>query len=142
MQGVEYPIKVRVENIELRLQDGTGNGLNERLKSGEEVTISNSAINKIMVSEDVIPTTYSLEQNYPNPFNPSTIISWQSPVDSRQTIKIYDVLGSEVATVIDEFKSAGKYEIKFDASGLSSGIYFYSLQSGSFKETRKMILTK
>jgi len=57
-----------------------------------------------------LPTEYVLEQNYPNPFNPSTVISWQSPVGSQQTLKIYDILGNEVATLVDEYKPAGRYE--------------------------------
>ena len=85
---------------------------------------------------------FVLAQNYPNPFNPSTKISWQAPVDSRQTLKIYNILGIEVATLVDEYKPAGIYEIDFDASSLSSGIYFYKLQAGSFIETKKMILLK
>ncbi len=85
---------------------------------------------------------FSLEQNYPNPFNPSTTISWQSPVSSYQTLKVYDVLGNEVATLVNEEKPAGSYEVTFDASGLSSGIYFYKMQSGSFVETKKMLLLK
>ncbi|MEP0861174.1 MAG: T9SS type A sorting domain-containing protein [Ignavibacterium sp.] len=85
---------------------------------------------------------YSLEQNYPNPFNPSTKISWQSPVGGHQTLKVYDVLGNEVATLIDEEKSAGFYEIEFNASQLASGIYFYRLKAGSFVETKKMVLLK
>ncbi|NWG28991.1 MAG: T9SS type A sorting domain-containing protein, partial [Ignavibacteriaceae bacterium] len=88
------------------------------------------------------PTSFSLEQNYPNPFNPSTKISWQSPVGSHQTLKIYDVLGNEVATLVDEFRVAGRYEINFDATGLASGIYLYRIQAGSFVETKKMILLK
>uniref|UniRef100_A0A7V3E810 T9SS type A sorting domain-containing protein n=1 Tax=Ignavibacterium album TaxID=591197 RepID=A0A7V3E810_9BACT len=83
---------------------------------------------------------FTLEQNYPNPFNPTTRISWQSPVNSQQTLKVYDVLGNEVATLVDEFREAGRYEIEFDASKLSSGIYLYQLQAGSYIETKKMIL--
>lgn len=90
----------------------------------------------------IIPLEFSLSQNYPNPFNPSTTISWQSPVSSRQTLKVYDVLGNEVATLLDEFKSAGSYEVNFDASKLSSGVYFYRLNAGSFVETKKMILLR
>jgi hypothetical protein len=96
-----------------------------------------------------VPDKFILEQNYPNPFNPSTKISWQSSTDGHQSLKVYDVLGNEVATLVDEFKEAGNYEINFDASSLSSGVYFYriainwdKLQSGSFVETKKMILTK
>jgi hypothetical protein len=92
------------------------------------------------------PVSYILGQNYPNPFNPSTKISWQSPVDGWQTLKVYDVLGNEVATLVDEYKPAGKYEIEFNSASniknLASGIYFYRLQTGSFVETKKMILTK
>jgi hypothetical protein len=86
--------------------------------------------------------TFNLEQNYPNPFNPTTSI--QYAINSRQfvTLKIYDVLGNEVATVVNEEKQPGKYEAEFDASGFTSGIYFYKLQAGSFVETKKMILMK
>ncbi|MEO8232257.1 MAG: T9SS type A sorting domain-containing protein, partial [Ignavibacteriota bacterium] len=101
-----------------------------------------SSIVNIEVQEYLLPVAYDLLQNYPNPFNPSTKISWQSPVGSHQTLKIYDVLGNEVATLLDEYTEAGRYEITFDASRLASGIYFYRLQAGQFIETRKMILLK
>jgi hypothetical protein len=90
----------------------------------------------------IIPKEYSLSQNYPNPFNPSTRISWQSPVGSHQTLKIYDMLGNEVATLVDEYKEAGSYEVTFKAGDLASGIYLYRLQAGSFFETKKMILLR
>jgi hypothetical protein len=88
------------------------------------------------------PGDFKLYQNFPNPFNPTTKISWQSPVSSWQTLKVYDLLGREVATLVDEFRPAGSYEVEFNASRLSSGIYFYKLQSGSFIETKKMIVLK
>ena len=96
------------------------------------------------------PKNFALFQNYPNPFNPSTTISWQSPVSSWQTLKIYDVLGNEVTTLVDEYRPVGKYEIEFNpASGirnLASGIYIYQLkasgQNGTFVETKKMLLMK
>jgi len=91
---------------------------------------------------EYIPDRFTLGQNFPNPFNPSTKISWQSPVDSWQTLKIYDVLGNEVATLVNEYKPAGVYEVQFDASQLSSGIYFYKLQAGNFVEIKKMVLLK
>jgi hypothetical protein len=87
-------------------------------------------------------TSFSLEQNYPNPFNPSTKISWQTPVGSWQTLKVYDVLANEVAILVDEYKPAGNYEVNFDARGLTSGIYFYQLKAGAFVETKKMLLLK
>ncbi len=88
------------------------------------------------------PESFVLEQNYPNPFNPSTKINWQSPIAGHQTLKIYDVLGNEVATLVDEEKPAGRYEIDFNASQLSSGVYFYKFLSGTFISTKKMILMK
>ena len=88
------------------------------------------------------PLDFSLAQNYPNPFNPSTKIGWQSPVGSHQSLKIYDVLGNEVATLVDEYKEAGTYEVEFNAEGITSGIYFYKLQAESFTSVKKMILIK
>jgi hypothetical protein len=85
---------------------------------------------------------FILFQNYPNPFNPSTKIRWQVPSDGFQTLKIYDVIGNEVVTLVDGQKTAGSYEITWNAEGLPSGIYFYSLTVGSFHDTRKMILLK
>jgi hypothetical protein len=89
-----------------------------------------------------IPDRFELLQNYPNPFNPSTVISWQSPVGSRQVLKVYDILGNEVATLVDEYREAGRYEIEFNASHLSSGMYFYKLTVGGFSEIKKMLLIK
>ena len=85
---------------------------------------------------------YALFQNHPNPFNPSTKISWLSPVGSWQTLKVYDILGNEVATLVNEYRNAGRYEVNFNASKLSSGVYFYQLRAGNYVETKKMILLK
>ena len=93
-------------------------------------------------NEDVSVTDFQLKQNYPNPFNPTTKISWQSSVGSQQTLKVFDVLGNEIATLVDEYKPAGNYDVDFDASNLSSGVYFYTLSSGKYTETKKIILLK
>ncbi len=98
--------------------------------------------NTIQVMVNHIPNNFSLNQNYPNPFNPTTQIRWQSPVSGWQTLKVYDVLGNEVAALVDEFRDAGFYEINFDASQLSSGVYIYKLSTVDFTETKKMILSK
>ena len=90
----------------------------------------------------VHPTEYNLFQNYPNPFNPTTIIKYSIPKLSFITIKIYDVLGSEVATLVNEEKSVGIYELTCNAENLPSGVYFYRLQAGDFVQTRKMLLLK
>jgi hypothetical protein len=88
------------------------------------------------------PDQFMLSQNYPNPFNPATKISWQSQINSWQTLKIYDVLGNEVAILVDEYRPAGSYEIVFNAGNLPSGVYFYQLQAGNFKGTKKLILMR
>jgi hypothetical protein len=101
--------------------------------------------NNIAVSvenKDQIPTQYSLNQNYPNPFNPNTTINYQLVSGSYISLKVYDILGNIVAILVDEEKPAGSYEVSFNASQLSSGIYFYKLKAGSFVETKKMILMK
>jgi len=92
--------------------------------------------------ETAFPTEFAINQNYPNPFNPSTKISWQSPVGSHQTLKIYDILGNEVKTLVDEYREAGRYEVDFDASELTSGVYFYKLQIGNNTFTKKMAVIK
>ena len=93
-------------------------------------------------SNNSLPINYNLFQNYPNPFNPNTKIIWLSPVGSWQTIKVFDVLGNEVATLVDEYKPAGTYEVEFNASQLSSGVYFYQLSIDDFIQTKKMVLMK
>ncbi|MBK7631219.1 MAG: T9SS type A sorting domain-containing protein [Ignavibacteriales bacterium] len=99
--------------------------------------------------ENELLINFSLDQNYPNPFNPSTKIKYTIPnvslsevEGSRVQLKVYDVLGNEVATLVNESKPVGTYEVEFNASNISSGVYFYKLQSGNFVETRKMILLK
>ena len=88
------------------------------------------------------PEEFRLYNNYPNPFNPSTTIRYSIPEASFTTLKIYNSLGKEVAALVNETKSAGTYEVEFNASYLPGGIYFYTIQAGSFKETKKMILLK
>jgi hypothetical protein len=98
------------------------------------------------IGSDIENETQSLEfdlrQNYPNPFNPSTVISWQSPVDGFVTLKVFDVLGRGVITLVNEYREAGSHSVEFDASGLPSGVYLYTIQIGSYFETRKLTLLK
>jgi hypothetical protein len=89
-----------------------------------------------------LPTEFSLSQNYPNPFNPSTKIKYQIPDLSFVTIEVFDVLGNEIAILVNEELSAGEYEVEFNASSRPNGVYFYRLQAGSFIETKKMVLLK
>jgi len=94
-----------------------------------------------------LPTDYLLYQNFPNPFNPTTKIKFEIPGQARNdnllvTLKVYDLLGREIATIINEEKPIGEYEVEFDAAGLPSGIYFYQLRSGNYTETKKMVLIR
>ena len=96
--------------------------------------------------ETVTPKTFALFQNYPNPFNPNTVISWQLPVSSFVTLMVYDMLGNEVATLVNEEKSAGTYEVEFHSAvgnqQLASGIYFYQLRTDDFVATKKLVMMK
>jgi hypothetical protein len=98
---------------------------------------------------EIMPIDFFLAQNFPNPFNPSTKIRYDIPKTSLTSLKVYDVLGNEIITLVNEEKPAGNYEVEFDAPGLPSGVYFYRLQAvpigrqaGSFVETKKMVLMK
>jgi hypothetical protein len=92
--------------------------------------------------ENNLPDSYNLYQNFPNPFNPMTTIRYSILSPDLVRIKVYDILGREVKTLVNELKQAGNYEVQFDASGLASGIYLYRIESGSFIQTRKMIVLK
>ena len=92
-------------------------------------------------SETSVPAGYAV-MNYPNPFNPSTIISYQLPANELVTIKVFDVLGREVRTLVNDYKTQGTYTVSFDASRLASGIYFYQLRAGNFISIKKMLLLK
>ena len=89
-----------------------------------------------------LPTHFSLDQNYPNPFNPATTISFSLPSKSFVSLKVFDVLGREVSTLVSEELSVGTYSWSWNAEGLASGIYFYRLQAGTFSETKKLVLIK
>jgi hypothetical protein len=96
----------------------------------------------IRAEENGLPTVFALEQNFPNPFNPTTVVSCQWPVASEVRLVVYDVLGQEVATLASGRFSAGRYEFRFDARHLPSGVYFVRLTAGVFTRTRKMVLTR
>ena len=97
----------------------------------------------VSVDDEILQSlTFSLSQNYPNPFNPLTSIHYAIGKRQFVTLKVYDILGNEIATLVNDEKSAGKYEVEFNASNIPSGVYFYRLQAGSFIQTNKMILLK
>ena len=88
------------------------------------------------------PKEFKLEQNFPNPFNPTTTIQYQLPFDARVTLKVYDILGSEVATLVNEEQQAGYKEVKFNGSNIASGMYVYRLQAGDYVSIKKMLIIK
>jgi len=110
-----------------------------------EVYFKNNPTGNIMFVNKIsseLPVKYQLFQNYPNPFNPVTTICFQCPVSGNVSLKIFDILGKEVATLVNESLQPGTYEVKFDGSGLSSGVYFYRMQTKDYIETKLMILVK
>jgi hypothetical protein len=130
---------------------GTAASANGSIKSGFLVYPFRSPVTSGIHANGTegIPATFELKQNYPNPFNPLTVIKYtvagaggQRPGASRTMLVVYDVLGRQVATLVDEMKAPGTYEVRFDGSGLASGVYIYRFTAGSFVQTRKMILLK
>ena len=144
MSGVVYPLTVRVEGMDIRLMDQTGKTLNQNLKSGEEIVISDATIQKLMVSSQLVPTVYSLEQNYPNPFNPSTMIEFSLPEMANVKLSIYNALGEKVAELVNTSLQAGKYQYNWNVpqSGIATGMYIYELRTDNFVSVKKMLLLK
>ena len=115
----------------------------EQLQGRSAGQSSNTALNsRIEEAKAAIPTEFGLNQNYPNPFNPSTVIRYALPKASDVKIVVFDILGRVVASLVNERKSAGYYELPFNAASLASGTYFYRIQAGEFVQTKKMLLLK
>jgi len=113
-----------------------------RALSAQEVRSLYSQVLTGLAKEPGFPTTFSLSQNYPNPFNPSTVISYQLAVTSHINLKVYDILGRNVAVLVNEKLKPGTYEVTWDASNNPSGVYYYTLRAGEFSDTKKMVLVK
>ncbi|MCH6575991.1 MAG: T9SS type A sorting domain-containing protein [Bacteroidetes bacterium] len=126
---------------------------------GDSITLFSSArleISTTVEEYNEVLNTFNLQQNYPNPFNPSTTIKFSIPTspqshpyqggeanyDGLVNLKVYDIIGNEIASLVNEEKPAGEYEVIFDATGLSSGIYFYRLTAGKYTSAKKLILMK
>jgi hypothetical protein len=103
---------------------------------------SSFLINDIFKTQDFVVDNFSLSQNYPNPFNPSTTIEFTLPRSEYTTLKVYTILGAEVATLVSDKLQAGRHNYQFDASKLASGVYYYQVTAGEFKDVRKMILLR
>ena len=144
LRGIDYPVKVKVKNINISLEDESGTIINTEIYSGEEFTINNEAVNKLLVlsGEEMIPNEYLLSQNYPNPFNPSTKIKFDVPFDSQVELNVYNILGELVSTIVNDYLKAGQHEFEFTAANISSGIYIYRIKANDFVDTKKMILLR
>ncbi|MEN8193775.1 MAG: T9SS type A sorting domain-containing protein, partial [Bacteroidota bacterium] len=118
----------------------------EGIDDGDTTTILHANVSLLKTSveynNEIIVKEYSLSQNYPNPFNPSTVINFSLPENGLVTLKIYNILGEEVAEVINNVKAAGNYKVSFNASNLASGMYIYQIQAGKFSAAKKMMLIK
>jgi len=135
----------------LRLTANLTNGAVNNTSTGFALTLSYSILGDAILKSRMqqvsyeggeVIKTYSLDQNYPNPFNPSTIINYQILKGGYVTLKVYDILGREVKTLVDGYKAQGSYDVSFDASNLASGVYFYQLKAGEFYSVKKMLLVK
>ena len=124
-------------------QSSTGNSANpiNQSQAGFWAMYHQNIISKVE-DDEILPNEYLLEQNYPNPFNPSTIIKFGIPERTNVVIKIYDILGSEAATLINQEMDIGWYEVQFNAQDYSSGVYIYRMQAGNYIRTKKMLLVK
>ncbi|MBT8378319.1 MAG: T9SS type A sorting domain-containing protein [Ignavibacteria bacterium] len=160
LNNLGFEIERRMDNSEWRIigfKEGKGTTTDRQYYSFVDENISNGKYHYRLKQLDYDGTfeysntieleilninNFSLEQNYPNPFNPLTTIKYKIPENSFVTIKVYDVLGNEVTTLVNVEKSADSYEVEIDGTGFPSGIYFYKLQAGSFVETKKMVIIK
>jgi len=152
-----WPDSTDGEGYSLVAKDPNGSGIpdsSDYWRKSYEINGSpgrDDGITGIDRTSDRIPKYFQLDQNYPNPFNPETNISYQLPVRVRVELKVYDILGREITTLVDQEQNAGTYKVTFSPSngdgisaegGLSSGIYFYRIKAGSFTQTQKMVLVK
>ncbi|MBX2990980.1 MAG: T9SS type A sorting domain-containing protein [Bacteroidetes bacterium] len=110
--------------------------------AAQALNLYNSLILSTPSTENGVPSEFFLAQNYPNPFNPTTTITYKLPTAAGVTLTVYDMLGREVATLVDEVKTAGEYAVQFNTSGLASGVYFYRLSIPGSVATRKMMVVK
>ncbi|MBK8984264.1 MAG: T9SS type A sorting domain-containing protein [Ignavibacteria bacterium] len=132
------PNKILTDNNENIYISGTGYGIT----IGSSIQLVKYSILTSNSDININPEKFSLSQNYPNPFNPKTVISYELRVTSFAKLKVYDVLGNEVASLVYDKQNAGYYSVEFDGRGFASGVYFYKLEAGEFSETKRMVLLK
>jgi hypothetical protein len=143
ISSAEYPVTISWNNREEAwlLINGKpvsirGNGQTQIPEEGSRISL------KLASSGPELPKQFVLRQNYPNPFNPSTVIRYELPVKSNVTLKVYNLLGEEVATLVEEPEEAGYKSVTWDAGMSPSGVYFYRLSAGTFTQTNKLLVVK
>jgi hypothetical protein len=132
------------KTIKLRLKVSANSDVEYSLKSSyatEDVLLKRQVKNNVITLKTKV-NSYDLNQNYPNPFNPATTIKYQIPKAGMVTLKVYDILGNEVASLVNEFRNEGRYNVNFDASKLASGVYIYQIHSNEYQSSKKMMLIK
>lgn len=143
---IVYPIRYRVQAIDIydmvSVKSDFVQILGMRRVNGKPLGSENDGLKEIRFNNNPIPETFDLKQNYPNPFNPETNIRYDLPNDISVSVKIYDLLGREIKTLVDELKYAGSYIVSFNGSEFASGIYFYRIKAGDFIQVKRMILIK
>jgi hypothetical protein len=122
--------------------NGGPSGANSNYIGIDALTIERFIVSGINPISNIIPSEYALSQNFPNPFNPTTKINFALPKSGLVTLKVYDMLGKEVSSLVNEVKNAGTYSVDFNAASLTSGIYFYKVSVNGFSEVKKMMLVK
>jgi hypothetical protein len=129
--------------LKMKIKDAIdGTIISKEIEEGTEVIIPANLENLVLETNGIIPKTYELSQNYPNPFNPVTTIKYQIPDDGLVKLIVFDVLGREVKTLVNSVQTAGVYEVRFDASSVASGVYFYRMTSGNFEDLKKLVVLK
>ena len=142
LPGNDQDIEVTFTPTEDSVYNGIIEIIHNAVGSPDSVSVMGNGIPTGIEDEMTLPVSYKLYQNYPNPFNNSTVIKYSIPQEGIVTLKVYNLLGEEVAKLVNDIKQTGNYETSFDATGLPSGIYFYRLRTGDFIDTKKMILLK
>jgi hypothetical protein len=143
IRSAVFPIRLRVDGVALKVQDVIGGSLLSReMKSGDEIVMTQTALTSLQVKEIALPAEYALDQNYPNPFNPSTTISFSLPQPGLVRLTVYNVLGQEVITMVNGILDAGIHRVEFSGDQLSSNVYFYKIEAGSFTQIKRMMLVK
>ena len=136
------PITTPTPNANADLRNVVFGSTTQGIAVGYYNVVKFSLVTAVEETKDAIPTGFALEQNYPNPFNPTTTISYSVPKTSFVELKVYDLLGRTVATLVNSERSAGTHTVGFDAKGLSSGVYLYTMKAGDFTATKSLVLVK